>query len=1069
MNDNPKSEAPGSFRLGEAWVDPARLVIRCADNEHRVAPKHMAVLMQLVEHAPAVATRTAILNAVWPRGFVDAAVLGNAISTLRRTLEACSVCDVIETVPRRGYRLRQRPLLAQSRVRATWTRGSPYVGLQSFDGSEREIFFGREIEIEEIAAALEERAAAGSAFVLILGPSGSGKTSLLQAGVVPWLCRDGTREPFDPASITLMRGGSDPWQALAAALAGAESDQLAQTLRSAADSGTEAVTVVLDRAGGALRKLLVIDQLERLFDADRDALEAEQFLQLLHSLARSGCVWILAALRSDFYPACLESASLRTLMRGHGHYELGVPGAQQIGRIIRAPAAAAGLSFEVDADSGTRLDDLLHSEAAEHPEILPLLEFTLAELYKRRREDGSLTLEAYRALGGVGGCLARRAEEVFDTLPTEVRDEYDFVFQQLAHFPSPIAAGASRRLVPTSALSGTAPRRELVHAFVAARLFVTQLQEDEPVIGVAHEALFRHWQRLRELLERNRSLLKSRERLVAAAHSWQEHGRSPTYLLGSGPLREAEEVAAQHALPLEARETELIAASRRRVNGLRRLRLGAVAALLVLSCAALGTAVWANWERTAAQTQSRRAAQATQYLLDLFRLADPGQRRPQDVSAGELLESGVRQIDAGTVRDPELQARLKSALGTVYMNLGRQAEAEKLLTEAVAAGQRNVDGDPLAYAEALNALGKLRYHQSRYAESRPYYEQARGVASRAGTRGEPQLAQTHNNLGEMEAALGNFAAAEREHREALRLRTRMFGPQSVETATSWQNLAGVMRQNGQLSEAERAYGRALAVQEAALGAEHAEVAVSLTNLALLLTETGRFAEAEALHRRALASRNETLGESHPQTAHSLHNLSALVFSQGDYARAEPLLRQSIEKHVAIFGDGHATVAYGRNNLATLLLETGRDEQALAAFESAHASILGSLGADHPNTALLRANVAKALLALGRNAEAKVHAQGAFDVLSARLPQGHWRIAAAESIFGGVLLRLGEVDTAAPHLLASWDVLQKAQSADAPTRRAALQRVIELHEARGDKDAAARLRIIDPRSADRSSP
>ena len=60
---------------------------------------------------------------------------------------------------------------------------------------------------------------------------------------------------------------------------------------------------------------------------------------------------------------------------------------------------------------------MLRDAAAGHREILPLLQFTLEELYQRRTEDGMLTLAAYRELGGVEGSLARRAETVFKDLP----------------------------------------------------------------------------------------------------------------------------------------------------------------------------------------------------------------------------------------------------------------------------------------------------------------------------------------------------------------------------------------------------------------------------------------------------------------------------------------------------------------------------------------------------------------------------------------------------------------------------------------------------------------------------
>ncbi len=142
---------------------------------------------------------------------------------------------------------------------------------------------------------------------------------------------------------------------------------------------------------------------------------------MLDAFARSGRVWVICTLRSDFYPRLANLPKLTALKEGAGQYDLLAPTASEIGQMIRLPTRAAGLHFEEDPASSERLDDRLRDAAAERPEILPLLQFTLEELYQRRTEDGTLTLAAYRELGGVEGSLAQRAETVFKELPADVQ------------------------------------------------------------------------------------------------------------------------------------------------------------------------------------------------------------------------------------------------------------------------------------------------------------------------------------------------------------------------------------------------------------------------------------------------------------------------------------------------------------------------------------------------------------------------------------------------------------------------------------------------------------------------
>jgi hypothetical protein len=82
--------------------------------------------------------------------------------------------DEFETVFERNL----RAWLHDREIEVTWTRGSPYRGLEPFDLEHAPIFFGRRREVERARARLIASAAAGKPFLLIIGASGAGKSSL---------------------------------------------------------------------------------------------------------------------------------------------------------------------------------------------------------------------------------------------------------------------------------------------------------------------------------------------------------------------------------------------------------------------------------------------------------------------------------------------------------------------------------------------------------------------------------------------------------------------------------------------------------------------------------------------------------------------------------------------------------------------------------------------------------------------------------------------------------------------------------------------------------------------------
>lgn len=74
----------------------------------RLAPQPARLLALLVAHRGSVVSRKTIARELWPAGAVDVdAGIGFAIREIRKGLEAAGAdVDLIETIPRRGYRLR---------------------------------------------------------------------------------------------------------------------------------------------------------------------------------------------------------------------------------------------------------------------------------------------------------------------------------------------------------------------------------------------------------------------------------------------------------------------------------------------------------------------------------------------------------------------------------------------------------------------------------------------------------------------------------------------------------------------------------------------------------------------------------------------------------------------------------------------------------------------------------------------------------------------------------------------------------------------------------------------------
>ncbi|MEB1636257.1 winged helix-turn-helix domain-containing protein [Xanthomonas campestris] len=849
------------FRLGPLLVEPERLMLIGDGERITLEPRMMEVLVALAERAGEVISAEQLLIDVWHGSFYGDNPVHKTIAQLRRKLgDDSRQPRFIETIRKRGYRLLPKVIFPEDYRGAlpgmgAWGHGSPYVGLRAFDPDHAEVFFGRSHAIAQVLAAVRAQLQSQRALVLLSGASGCGKTSLLRAGVVPLLAQPGGLDGLQAVavaycSLAACRGG-DVADTLTRALAEWAAD--GRAVFSAAQMATctqwltqpaalhAAIAEAMRHAAPARETvqtrrhlLLVIDHAEALVATpgitaqDRAACTA-----LLQALCSSAHVAVLMATRSDFYPRLIEAVpELVELKRGDGHVDLLPPRDGEIGQIIRVPAAMAGLRFEEDHDSASRLDDVLRDATARQPDALPLLQHLLQALHERRSDDGLLTFAAYRALGGLEGALAHHAEQTFRALPAPAQAALGDVLTQVSVIHPDSAAVTARRAV-WSALPDASGARALVDAFVQARLFVSELVAGEPGFAVAHEALLRQWPRASEWIHENRRLLQARKRLQLAAQRWASEGRRDDHLLNSGrPLSEAREAARRMPQDLDALDLAFLHACERAHRQRRGLYAAAAALLVVLASASLLLGWQARQAQQVAEQRRDEAQQLVGYMLgDLAeQLRTVGNLKLLD-SVGTRALRYLEELPNASMQAGDLinHARALRTTGEVLMNQGKLDQAHAAFTRAAAtaAQARTLAPDVLeAHAETGQAaywLGAMAYRNKQFPLARRHWAQYL-AASEWLVRAKPddprwqlELSYALNNLAMLATTQGNaptaigFFARDIALKRVLVARTPDNASLRYELIDSLSGLSLAQENQGLLAPAEQGYREQLAM------------------------------------------------------------------------------------------------------------------------------------------------------------------------------------------------------------------------------------------------------------------
>ncbi|ANZ41571.1 hypothetical protein BBK82_42090 [Lentzea guizhouensis] len=345
---------------------------------------------------------------------------------------------------------------------------------------------------------------------------------------------------------------------------------------------------------GADRLVVAVDQFEELFDLP----EADQaaFTAVLRAVVRPAARWsVLLNLRDTFLGTALRAPATVDLAAHWLPVTVGELSSSQLREAITGPLARIGT---VECEPG--LVDRLVEDVQTASSPLPLLQFTLTELWRQRRR-GLLRHETYDRSGGVRGALAVYAKDVWAALDPASRHTATRLLMQLIR-PLPDGDLAVRRTARRDELD--AEQWAVAQRLAGTRLLVLRVS---PVPGVelAHESLLVQWDQLREVAAEHREFRAWQETLRQRMRQWTDEGSASRRLLSGADLRDANRWARAPGRPRPA-ERDYVARSNR-----RRVRLAArVAVVLVVALVAAVLTYQSVGERRATLAANDMAAKS---------------------------------------------------------------------------------------------------------------------------------------------------------------------------------------------------------------------------------------------------------------------------------------------------------------------------------------------------------------------------------------------------------------------------------------------------------------------------
>jgi WD40 repeat protein len=500
----------------------------------------------------------------------------------------------------------------------------PYRSLAYFteQTQDAQVFYGRTKLTQDLIEHINHK----DRLIAVFGASGSGKSSLIRAGLLYQLklgqAIAGSNnwvyiEPFTPTN--------DPVSKLLAAV-GIELPRTPVRKKRKKASRTnptqdEQVAPIPNFAALIKAKwpaqtpiILIVDQFEECFTMSGEA-QRKVFIDCLTELINTTPNLQMAiGMRSDFRGRLREYPEFQITSK----INVGHLNRDEIQEAIEKPAAFVGLGIEGS------LKQQLIVDVEDYPGSLPLLQYTLTELWNEARRQGEkfLRLETYQGLGGIEGTLEKRADLVYASLLPPEQVVAKRIFLELTQVGDNLD---TRRRVKLGDLVNSHHSLEILEQVTQkladreSRLITRTAadQSEDPhaniIIDVVHEALVRHWKQLGKWKRQYQAATIVERKIEAAAHEWDEKGRKSEYLLQESRLGEAEEYVKDFGDlgMLDGMAEQFIDRSIRLRSRNRWLRGGIIGGFLgLLTVGTIGVAFFAvdaNKEKTIAQLKEQAA------------------------------------------------------------------------------------------------------------------------------------------------------------------------------------------------------------------------------------------------------------------------------------------------------------------------------------------------------------------------------------------------------------------------------------------------------------------------------
>jgi serine/threonine-protein kinase len=278
-------------------------------------------------------------------------------------------------------------------------------------------------------------------------------------------------------------------------------------------------------------------------------------------------------------------------------------------------------------------------------------------------------------------------------------------------------------------------------------------------------------------------------------------------------------------------------------------------AFLLLSAMGVYYTVQLAEQRNIAQEEAKRANQITDLMSDVFLAADPNVGGADTITAVQLLNKGLEDLEKNTGENPELYADMLARLSPIFFNLGQYDKGMETAEKAYEINSSLSNTNPEITAERLTQLSSGYYYYGNIDTSLVLVNQSVQLLKENGLGNSEMMAITLYQKGNSLYDLGRNAEADSSYRAAYDIYLTYFDPPNLDLATSLHMIGANLIDMGELDEAEKYLMDALNMKKQLFQEPHLEIAYTYNYLGTFNQKKGEdsIGKRKSIRQRGLKS------------------------------------------------------------------------------------------------------------------------------------------------------------------------------------------------------------------------